>query len=103
LEPGPIQILISLFERYFVFSVYGSLTHIPQEPSDPAQSQSQKAKSRWCRVKMLILPLEGLHGKHALQRGIWVLTEHLLWDQGKPRKTLIVLAGLRIFRMETDF
>jgi hypothetical protein len=29
----------------------------------------------------------GLHEKHAVQRGIWVPTQHLLWDQGKPRKT----------------
>jgi hypothetical protein len=35
----------------------------------------------------------GLHEKHAEQRGIWVPTQHLLWDQGKPRKTLIDLAG----------
>jgi hypothetical protein len=27
----------------------------------------------------------GLHEKHAVQRGIWVPTQHLLWDQGKPR------------------
>jgi hypothetical protein len=33
----------------------------------------------------------GLHEKHALQRGIWVPTQHSLWDQGKPRKTLIEL------------
>jgi hypothetical protein len=33
----------------------------------------------------------GLHEKHAVQRGIWVPTQHLLWDQGKPRKTLIEL------------
>jgi hypothetical protein len=31
----------------------------------------------------------GLHEKHAVQRGTWVPTQHLLWDQGKPRKTLI--------------
>jgi hypothetical protein len=34
----------------------------------------------------------GLHEKHAVQRGIWVATQHSLWDQGKPRKTLIELA-----------
>jgi hypothetical protein len=34
----------------------------------------------------------GLHEKHTVQRGIWVPTQHLLWDQGKPRKTLIELA-----------
>jgi hypothetical protein len=27
--------------------------------------------------------------KHAEQRGIRVPTQHLLWDQGKPLKTLI--------------
>jgi hypothetical protein len=37
-----------------------------------------------------MLPLGGLRGKHAVQRGIWVPTQHLLWEQGKPRKTLIV-------------
>jgi hypothetical protein len=47
--------------------------------------------------------LGGLHGKHAVQRGIWVSTQHLLWDQGKPRKTLIELAGRRTFRMQSDF
>jgi hypothetical protein len=35
----------------------------------------------------------GLHEKHAVQRGIWVPTQHSLWDQGKPRKTLIELAN----------
>jgi hypothetical protein len=27
--------------------------------------------------------------KHTEQRGIWVATQHLLCDKGKPRKTLI--------------
>jgi hypothetical protein len=35
----------------------------------------------------------GLHGKHAVKRGICVPTQDLLWDQGKPQKTLIELAG----------
>jgi hypothetical protein len=39
------------------------------------------------------LIFRGLHEKHAVQRGIWVPSQHLLWDQGKPRKTLIELAG----------
>jgi hypothetical protein len=26
------------------------------------------------------LLLGGLHGKHAVQRGIWVPTQYLLWD-----------------------
>jgi hypothetical protein len=38
----------------------------------------------------------GLHEKHAVQRGIWVPTQHLHWDQGKPRKTLIELATICI-------
>jgi hypothetical protein len=33
--------------------------------------------------------------KHTEQPGIWVPTQHLLWDQGNPRKTLIDLAGRR--------
>jgi hypothetical protein len=31
--------------------------------------------------------LHGKHGKHALQRGIWVPTQHFIWDKenhGKP-------------------
>jgi hypothetical protein len=31
-----------------------------------------------------MLPLGGLHVKHAVQCGIWVATQHFLWDQGKP-------------------
>jgi hypothetical protein len=34
--------------------------------------------------------------KHTEQRGIWVPTQHLLWDQGKPRKTLIELVRIDI-------
>jgi hypothetical protein len=45
----------------------------------------------------------GLHEKHAVQRAIWVPTQYLLWDQGKPLKTLIELAGRRTFRMQTDY
>jgi hypothetical protein len=50
-----------------------------------------------------MLPLGGLRGKHAVQHGILVPTQNLLWDQGKPRKTLIELAGRWTFRMQTDF
>jgi hypothetical protein len=39
------------------------------------------------------LIFRGLHEKHAVQRGIWVPNQHSLWDQGKPRKTLIELAS----------
>jgi hypothetical protein len=31
------------------------------------------------------------------------VTQHLLYDRGKPRKILIVLAGVTTFRMRTDF
>jgi hypothetical protein len=40
----------------------------------------------------------GLHEKHAVQLGIWVPTLHSLWDQGKPRKTLIELA--RVYKCQ---
>jgi hypothetical protein len=45
----------------------------------------------------------GLHENHAVQRGIWVPTQHLLWDQGKPRKTLIELATFRGVRVRVTF
>jgi hypothetical protein len=37
-----------------------------------------------------VLPLGGLHVKHAVQRGIWVPIQHLLWDQGKPWSSWLV-------------
>jgi hypothetical protein len=40
-----------------------------------------------------MLPLGGLHEKRAVQCEIWVPTQHLLWDQEKPWKTLIELAS----------
>jgi hypothetical protein len=54
-------------------------------------------------VKFLMLPLGVLHVKQAVQRGIWVQTQHLFWKQGKPRKVLIELSGRRTFLMQTDF
>jgi hypothetical protein len=33
--------------------------------------------------------------KHAQQRGVWVVTQHLFWDQDKPWNTVIELAGRR--------
>jgi hypothetical protein len=50
-----------------------------------------------------MLPLGGLRVKYAMQCGFWVPTQYLLWDQGKPRKTLIELTGRRSFRVQTDF
>jgi hypothetical protein len=50
-----------------------------------------------------MLPFGGLHVKHAVQGGIWVPTQYLLWDQGKSRKTLTELPGRRTYRMQTDF
>jgi hypothetical protein len=38
-----------------------------------------------------MLPLGVVHVKHAMQRVIYVPTQHLLWDQEKPQKTLIEL------------
>jgi hypothetical protein len=44
-----------------------------------------------------MLLLAGLHAKHGVaQRGIWVPTQHLPWDQGKPRYTLIAFAYLYV-------
>jgi hypothetical protein len=53
--------------------------------------------------KLIFVNIWRLHEKHAVQRGIWVPTQHSLWDLGKPRKTLIELAGRRTFRMQTDY
>jgi hypothetical protein len=50
-----------------------------------------------------MLLLRGLREKHEVQHGIWVPTQHLLWDQGKPQKTLIDLASRRTFQMQIDF
>jgi hypothetical protein len=49
-----------------------------------------------------MLILGGLHERHAVQRGIWVPTQHLLSDRGKPRKTLIELASRGTFQTRTD-
>jgi hypothetical protein len=45
--------------------------------------------------------------KHTEQRGIWVPTQHLLLDQGKPRKTFIdyedrLLLGYKKVRTSQD-
>jgi hypothetical protein len=34
-----------------------------------------------------------------VQRGIWVSTQHFLWDQRKPRKTMIEFPCCRTFQM----
>jgi hypothetical protein len=52
--------------------------------------------------KFLMPPFGGPHVKRAVQRGLWVPTQHLLWGQGKPRKAFIGFADLRTFRMQTD-
>jgi hypothetical protein len=41
--------------------------------------------------------------RHAVQCEIWVPTQHLLQDRGKPWKILIRLAGRRTFRMRAHF
>lgn len=38
--------------------------------------------------KIFMLALRRLYKKYAVQGGIWILTQNLLEDQGKPRKTL---------------
>jgi hypothetical protein len=50
-----------------------------------------------------MLTLGQLHERDAVQRAIWLPTQHLLSDRRKPRKTLIELASRRTFRMRTDF
>jgi hypothetical protein len=52
---------------------------------------------------MLALSMGGLHVKQAVQRGIWTPTQHLLWNRGKPRKTLIELTSHMTFWMQTDY
>jgi hypothetical protein len=47
-----------------------------------------------------MLILEGLLERYAVQREIWVPMQHLLYDRGKPRKTLIELPGRRIGTIE---
>jgi hypothetical protein len=36
--------------------------------------------------EILMLPLGGLNAKHAVQLGIWVPTQPLIWDQGKRQQ-----------------
>jgi hypothetical protein len=69
------------------------------QPKDKVKSQSYVSVGR----NFSMLPLGGLNAKHTVQRGIWVPTQHLFWDQRKPRKSLIELAGRSTFRMQTDF
>jgi hypothetical protein len=66
-------------------------------PSEEFQSDIRRGTLR----RNFLLALGGLHVKHAVQRGIWVPTQHLFWDLGKPRKNLIELAGHRAFRFQT--
>jgi hypothetical protein len=69
----------------------------------PSERNSIRHQEVYIKAKFVMLPLRGLHVKHAVQRGILLPTQHLLWDQGKPRKILIELAGRRTFRMKSDF
>jgi hypothetical protein len=39
--------------------------------------------------------------EHAVQRGIWVPTQYLLYDRENPRKILFELAERRTYRMQT--
>jgi hypothetical protein len=69
----------------------------------PSERISIRHQEEYIKAKLFMLPLGGLHEKYVVQRGIWVPTQHSLWDQGKQQKTLIELAGCRTFRMQTDF
>jgi hypothetical protein len=69
----------------------------------PSERISIRRQEGYIKAKLLMLQLGGLYVKHAVQRGILVPTQHLLWDEGKPRRTLIDLVGRRTFRMQTDF
>jgi hypothetical protein len=69
----------------------------------PSKRISIQHQEGYIKETFFMLPLGGLHVKHAVQRGIWVLTQHLLWDHGKPWKNFIELAGRRAFQMQTGF
>jgi hypothetical protein len=49
----------------------------------PSQRISNRHQEVNIKTKCLMLPMGGLHVKHAVQRGIWVRTQPLLCDQGK--------------------
>jgi hypothetical protein len=48
-----------------------------------------------------MLALERIFRKHAVQNGICVSTQYLLYDREEASKFLIVLAGRRTSRMQT--
>jgi hypothetical protein len=58
---------------------------------------------RWGEKLKLSYDLEGCMRSMQYNVEFWVPTQHLLKDQGKPRKTVIKLAGRRTFRMQTVF
>jgi hypothetical protein len=69
------------------------------------ESQSERISNEhqegYIKARNCLLPFG--RAACAVQIGIWVPTQHLLWDEGKPRKSLIELAGRRIFRKQADF
>jgi hypothetical protein len=81
------QILISLFDSYFVFSVYGSVTHIPHEQGDPAQSKSHEWEEVY--IKIQFVP----HRKHCLRykdqpiNDVWGNICCLLWESYRIYKS----------------
>jgi hypothetical protein len=46
-----------------------------------------------CTVAKFELQLAGLRVKHAVQNGVWVAAQHLLWDRGKQWDNLTELTG----------
>jgi hypothetical protein len=59
----------------------GPCIHIRQEQGGPLIPRGIGYSSYNSGATFLMLPLGGLHVKHALQRGICVRTEHLLWTK----------------------
>jgi hypothetical protein len=104
-QDGPVQsgsqMSKSRYDRRQSISTSRCLAHAALEGlhQNECLFDIRRGTLRWS----VLLPLGGLHVKHSMQRGIWVSTQHLPWDQGKPRKTFIELSGRRTFRMQTDF
>jgi hypothetical protein len=67
----------------------------------PSERISIRHLEGYIKARFFMSPFGGMHMKHAVQRGIWIPTQHLLWYQGKPRRTLLELAGRRTLQMQT--
>jgi hypothetical protein len=65
-------------------------THIVAHPPAPPSPGTAIA------LPFYPLPWRRLHKKHVVQGGIWVPTQNLIEDRGKPRKTLIDMVKTEI-------